>query len=154
MSQPSSLPSDVPPWSRLLLTTDFSDDSLYAWRQAAALAAVQAVELVVLHVTEPPFQGLRIHTETLHVEMERSATDRLKALVESTFGPKAEAQIHVKQGRPASVICELAKQSGTDLIVISSHGHSGLKHVLLGSVVEDVVRHAPCAVLVVPAGQR
>lgn len=136
------------------MTTDFSDDSLHAWRQASALAGTHFVEMVIVHVAEPPFQGLRIHTETLHEEMERSAVERMESLVGSIFGSNVKTQIRVVEGRPASVICELAAQTGSELIVISSHGHSGLKHVLLGSVVEDVVRHAPCAVLVVPSGKR
>lgn len=154
MSQPSSPSPGALPWSKLLVTTDFSDDSLHAWQQASALAAAHSVEIVIVHVTEPPFQGLRIHTETLHEEMEQGANKRIQALAESLFGAHAKTQIHVVQGRPASVICDLAAQTGSQLIVISSHGHSGLKHVLLGSVVEDVVRHAPCAVLVVPVGKR
>jgi nucleotide-binding universal stress UspA family protein len=55
----------------------------------------------------------------------------------------------VKDGRPADVICKTAADEKADAIIIPTHGHSGLKHALLGSVAEKVVRHAPCSVLVV-----
>ena len=142
------------PWKKILLTTDFSADSIAAWEQARRLAAIEPLTITVLHVTEPPFEGLRIHTESVHEEMRKAAESKLAKMVEEHFGSLSHVTSRVEQGRAASVIGEVAKQSGTDLIVISSHGHSGLKHVLLGSVVEAVVRHAPCPVLVVPAKPR
>ena len=57
-------------------------------------------------------------------------------------------EVQVTPGTPATDICRLAKDNGASLIVLSSHGRSGVKHFLLGSVAERVVRHAPCPVLV------
>jgi universal stress protein A len=57
----------------------------------------------------------------------------------------------VREGYPASVIEEEARERGVDLIVIGTRGHTGLKHLLLGSVAERVVQKAPCAVLTVKA---
>lgn len=154
MSESPSPSATGLPWKKILLTTDFSTDSITAWEQTRKLAAIEPMTITVLHVTEPPFEGLRIHSGAEHEEMRKAAASRLAELVEEHFGRSPLVTVRVEQGRAASVIGDVAKQSGTDLIVISSHGHSGLKHVLLGSVVEAVVRHAPCAVLVVPAKPR
>jgi nucleotide-binding universal stress UspA family protein len=86
--------------------------------------------------------------------MRKQAEKKLKELVKTHFGDGKSVDARVEDGRAATVICEVAKLEGIDLIVISSHGHSGLRHALLGSVVSGVVRHAPCAVLVVPTGGR
>jgi universal stress protein A len=137
----------------MLLTTDFSDASLLAWDHAKALAAAGTSECVALHVTEPAYEGLRIHTETLHEKMRQAAESKLADLVKERLGQGVTVTARVEEGRPASVICDVAAKTGVDLIVISSHGRSGLKHILLGSVAEYVVRHAPCAVLVLPVGK-
>jgi nucleotide-binding universal stress UspA family protein len=142
------------PWNRLLVTTDFSTDSLTAWRHAKAIAAVQPVAITVLHVTEPPFEGLRIHTENLHEEMRTQAESRIRDLAKSHFPQAGEVTPRVEHGRPASKICQIAKEEGADLILIASHGRSGIQHVLLGSVAADVVRHAPCPVMVVPVAAK
>jgi nucleotide-binding universal stress UspA family protein len=55
----------------------------------------------------------------------------------------------LREGSPAKVIAEVAGEMATDLLVISTHGYTGLKHVLMGSIAEQVVRYAPCPVLVV-----
>jgi nucleotide-binding universal stress UspA family protein len=142
------------PWNKVLVTTDFSDVSLVAWSQAKAIAAVQPVTITALHVAEPSFEGLRIQTEGFHDDMRAQSEAKLEVLVKSRFVEGEAVASRVEDGRAATVICKVARSEGIDLIVISSHGHSGLKHVLLGSVVADVVRHAPCAVLVVPAEAR
>jgi universal stress protein A len=141
-------------WKKLLVTTDFSRDSLRALEEAKMLIQDRETELTLLHVSEVPFEGLRIHTETLHEEMQSAANAKLTKLAQENFGTKCRVIARVQGGRPGTVICEVAKQSEADLIIMSSHGHSGLAHVLLGSVVEDVLRRAPCPVLVVPAIQR
>lgn len=142
------------PWKKLLVTTDFSNQSLIAWQQAKAIARVQPVEITVLHVTEPAFAGLRIHTENLHEEMRAQAEAKIRNLTKAEFATESKVTSRVEHGRPASVICEVAKEEGTDLIIMSSHGHSGLQHVRLGSVAADVARHAGCAVLLIPTGSR
>lgn len=154
MSASSSTGTGALPWKRILITTDFSQDSLAAWTHAKALALVSGATVTALHVAAPAFEGLRIQTSALHDEMKHAATTSLGVMVKENLAGLTGVSVQVREGRAASIICDVAKESGADLIVISSHGHSGLKHVLLGSVVADVVRHAPCAVLVVPAGGR
>jgi nucleotide-binding universal stress UspA family protein len=79
-----------------------------------------------------------------HLEETRN---QLRNLVPPTF--KEPCEVQVVTGDPADVIVHFAQERGADLIVMGSHGHTGLRHLLLGSVAEKVLRHAPCPVLIV-----
>jgi len=107
------------------------------------------LEVILLHVTEPAYQGLRVQTGDLHERMRHEAESGLKKLVAENFPSAENVRVLVKDGRPAEVICQTAAQERVDAILIPTHGHSGLKHALLGSVAEKVARQAPCSVLVV-----
>jgi nucleotide-binding universal stress UspA family protein len=82
--------------------------------------------------------------------VETSAREQMDDLVEKTDWDGLEVEISLQSGHPGQQICERAKDSGVDLIVTSTHGTTGFKHLLLGSVAEYVIRHAHCPVLVVP----
>jgi nucleotide-binding universal stress UspA family protein len=75
----------------------------------------------------------------------------MKNLLKETKGPKVAADFYVLEGRAANAIVNFAESHNSDLIVISTHGLTGLKHMLQGSVTEKVVRMAPCPVLTVSA---
>jgi nucleotide-binding universal stress UspA family protein len=90
-----------------------------------------------------------VQTNDLHAQMRQEAENSLKKLADEAFLNATNVRVLVKDGRPADVICKTAADEKADAIIIPSHGHSGLKHALLGSVAEKVVRHAPCSVLVV-----
>jgi nucleotide-binding universal stress UspA family protein len=107
------------------------------------------LEVILLHVTEPAYQGLRVQTGDLHERMRHDAECSLKELAAENFPNAENIRLLVKDGRPAAAICQTAADEKVDAIVIPTHGHSGLKHALLGSVAEKVVRQAPCSVLVV-----
>ena len=81
--------------------------------------------------------------------LQTSGEQELATLVQNEVRGKCPADAVVRVGAPAIEIVELGESLPADIIVISTHGHSGLKHVFLGSVTEQVVRHAPCPVLVV-----
>ena len=87
------------------------------------------------------------------VEWERERLDEierdLKERAAQCRHVGVEAEMHVISGAPWKEIVETAKERAMDLIILATHGHTGLKHTLLGSVAERVVRHAPCPVLVV-----
>lgn len=140
---------------RILVPTDFSKFSQAALGYAAAFAEKFGAELHLLHVVQnlavmipdsvnvmPPV-GPSIEQMTSAV---REALDRTIAenKLESLKVVKA-----VREGTPFYEIIQYAKESDIDLIVMGTHGHSGLVHVLLGSVSEKVVRKAPCPVLTV-----
>lgn len=136
-------------WKKILVPTDFSEDSLTALREACRFQQLCQTEVVLVHVTEPVFEGLRIHTHDLHDETQKAAKQQLEALAIAHFGSAAPVTTLVKDGRAGDVICDLARTMNPDAIFIATHGVTALKHFILGSVAESVVRHAPCSVLVV-----
>ena len=82
-------------------------------------------------------------------EVREACAGRLAALARSEIGDQAPTATEVRFGQPVGEITEAALELEIDLIIIATHGRTGLKHMLLGSVAENVVRHAPCPVLVV-----
>ncbi len=145
------------PIKRILLSTDFSECSVQATQHAFYLAAQLGAELHMLHVIEdlravvPDYHyGAVEWPKELFEQMQSRAQSSLKELVAA----QGEAQqqypvLAVRQGRPFEQIVEYAEQHHVDLIVIGSHGRTGLGRLLMGSVAERVVRHASCPVLVV-----
>jgi nucleotide-binding universal stress UspA family protein len=77
-----------------------------------------------------------------------SAKESLEALAREEFPERGPGIVTVRQGRAFDQISSFAREIGADLIVVTTHGYTGLKHVLLGSTAELVVRHAPCPVLI------
>ncbi len=92
--------------------------------------------------SSPPLIG----TET---EIEQRLLRGLQAVASDCGVAGAKVNCHVLTGRPFNQICKLADRINADLIVISTHGHTGWERVLLGSTAERIIRHAPCPVLVV-----
>ncbi|MAE67209.1 MAG: hypothetical protein CMJ18_23355 [Phycisphaeraceae bacterium] len=132
----------------LLVPTDFSEGSLQAVRHARDLVS-DVSRLHVLHVVTPigvdglePVSGTATRDETLVRRALKHLRDELE---DPVF---AGSQMNVQAGDPGLVIADEARRVGADLIVMPSHGYSGVKHLLLGSVAERVVRCAPCPVLV------
>jgi nucleotide-binding universal stress UspA family protein len=143
----------------ILVPIDFSDCSMKGLLYAKAFAEQFKSRLVLLNSV--PFQYYFASDEYARYDMprlrqyaEKAASEQMRDLVRTTAwnGLKVEASLQV--GDPRQQICQRAEDSGVDLIVTSTHGTTGLKHVLLGSVAEYVVRHAPCPVLVVPSHER
>jgi nucleotide-binding universal stress UspA family protein len=140
---------------RILAPTDFSDASAPAVRDAADLAETFKAELVLLHVV--PDLALALPDAVMPTpvatpdldQMTADARTGLSALVDrlgiGRLGPKFEVRI----GSPAGEIVAAAGDLKADLLCISTHGRTGLAHLLLGSVAEKIVRHAPCRVLIV-----
>jgi nucleotide-binding universal stress UspA family protein len=81
--------------------------------------------------------------------VKNEAEQQLGAYAEKLRGRGLEVEALVREGYPATVIVEEAVSQGADLLVIGTHGHTGLKHLLLGSIAERVVQKAPCPVLTV-----
>ncbi|HRH97635.1 MAG TPA: universal stress protein [Prosthecobacter sp.] len=136
-------------WQKILVPTDFSECSAAAVHAAAALHQKTGAEILLLHVTEPAYQGLRVQTSGLHAQMREEAENSLTKLAAEVFPNATRVRTLVRDGRPAEMICQTVAEEAADAVIIPTHGHSGLKHALLGSVTEKVVRHAPCSVLVV-----
>ncbi|HJZ57334.1 MAG TPA: universal stress protein [Gemmataceae bacterium] len=140
---------------RILAPTDFSGNSISAIRYAAELADKFDAELVLLHVVQDTVLVLPDAVMPTPVpvpdlnEMTAAARSGLAKLVADLnlgrLNPKAEVRV----GVPAAEIDAAAKDLQADLICVSTHGRTGLAHLLLGSVAGKIVRYAPCPVLVV-----
>lgn len=140
------------PWRRILVPIDFSSRSLRALEVAVPLARDNNARLFLLSVIEPSAyaaglegvvlvaQGATLAKEA-RVKLPKLAKERVPASV-----PVSRLVIH---GKPFDVITDVAKQKRIDLIVLSTHGYTGLDRFMLGSTAERVVRHAPCPVFVV-----
>jgi nucleotide-binding universal stress UspA family protein len=85
----------------------------------------------------------------LEKEIEENSQHELEAIAAKYVGRKASWKTLLRMGRPVDQIVRVADELNVDLIILATHGHTGIKHVVLGSTVENVVRHAPCPVLTV-----
>ncbi|MFN0250053.1 MAG: universal stress protein [Kofleriaceae bacterium] len=141
------------PWKKILCPVDFSDGSRLSVEMAARMAKEADAELVIANVL-----GMPVYYMVEPIAYPASfVTDLVVAAEEGLAQWKKEAQAlgatrvgtELLRGDATHEIAELAKRGAFDLIVIGTHGRTGLKHVFLGSVAEKVVRHAPCPVLVV-----
>lgn len=147
MASPAiSLASDA----HLMVPIDFSNHSREAMHAAVEMLKLgQGGHLTLLTVVEPPTRGMRIQTDDLHKQMAIEAEQDLRLWVKDEIPDVERVNIAVSTGSAGDEICEQAAKRKVSLIVISTHGHTGLKRYLLGSVAEKVVRHAPCSVLIV-----
>lgn len=136
----------------ILTPIDFSEASLKALKYAVAFANQYGSTLLLIHVVEFSAVGSEfgaIEISRVIEEMQDNASKQLKELAKQVATDRVRTEIVVQSGRPYSQIIDVAKEKKTDLIIIASHGHSSLAHVLLGSTVERVVRQGPCPVLVI-----
>lgn len=128
----------------VLHPTDFSPSSRLAFQLAESLALKHGAKLIVLHVSQTyPGVGREVPEELLS----ESAREGLQAI--QPRDPNLEMRRLVLSGPTAEVIIEFAQENACDLIVMGTHGRTGLAHALLGSVAEKLVREAPCPVLTV-----
>ena len=140
---------------RILVPTDFSEPSMIAVRYAKELARTFNASLQILHVMEDPnFAGWTVHgySPTLPgvlKEIENHASDSLNEIFTQTELQELHVELIKKWGVPFVEIIRHAKTQETDLIVMGTHGRGAIKHILLGSVAERVVRKANCPVMTV-----
>jgi universal stress protein A len=141
---------------RILVPVDFSECAQTAVRYALGMAAQFEAEITLVHVVEqiiypgdwmyPP-----LAMSDFAVEKRDEVLTKMQALVKKS---DIDVKTEVRVGRAWQEVVDLAKESKTDLIVLATHGYTGLKHVLLGSVAEKILRHAPCPVLTVRPDER
>lgn len=140
---------------RLLVTTDFSKFSDHALSYACAIAQQFGAELHLLHVLEDlggllPEPGVFVPASSEDVAALKETTlKELEKLPPAELAKDLAVVREVRQGSAFVEIVRYAREKDIDLIVIATHGRTGLAHVLLGSVAERVVRKAPCPVLTV-----
>jgi nucleotide-binding universal stress UspA family protein len=141
-------------WKHVLAPTDLSPAAESGLEAAADLARRSAARVTVLNVIDfsglgDPGMVLREPLSQLERDLRRDAAPRMEALCKRLF-KDVPVEIKIVEGMGASVaISQYARDHAVDLIVLGSHGRTGFKRALLGSVAERVVRSAPCDVLVV-----
>lgn len=143
----------------LLVPTDFSEESQKAMAYARALLNhfPGTVHLVYAHDVDFSYAVPALLTSAPLIstgEVERRYRKDLEKLAKQFGLPGSAAERHVRTGRAYREICEVASEVGAELIVIATHGRTGLRRLMLGSTAERVVRHAPCPVLVVRETER
>lgn len=137
---------------KILVTTDLSAFSLAAMDHASTFGLLYASELSILHVAEPPSlrsQKPAQETDGSHQKALDEAARSLARFVEQNVNPDTSVRQVVRLGNPAVEICKFIAEEHVDMVVMATHGRTGLKHVLLGSVAERVVRLSTAPVLTV-----
>jgi nucleotide-binding universal stress UspA family protein len=134
----------------VLVPIDFSADADYALEYATGLARKLQARLTLLHVIEPLVVGsVETMPYTFLQDLEDKITEAMIPYHERVTAAGLSCNYTIVHGVPFQVIIDTARTAHVDLIIMGTHGRTGLRHVLLGSVAERVVRLAPCPVLVV-----
>ncbi|MBW1727306.1 MAG: universal stress protein [Deltaproteobacteria bacterium] len=137
---------------KILCPVDFSEISANALEYAVFLASHHHAELLLLHVVEhlhefEHYQILVFTPQELSEKMEEHAYEALNKLAEP-IKETLKVETVIRQGKAFVEIIKEATEKDMDLIVMGSHGRTGISHMLMGSVTEKVVRKANCPVLV------
>jgi universal stress protein A len=146
---------DLTNLKRILVPTDFTDPSHEALAAAVALAKMFGATVDLVHVAVEMVYALPPPVDVLHMPIDLSPVlDRAAAGLAAEEARLREAGVPCETatlvGRADSEIVTRAKETDANLIVMGTHGRSGLAHALLGSNAERVIQHAPCPVLIVP----
>jgi len=144
----------VPTFTNILCPVDFSTSARHALAVATELATTSHAALTIAHIWQPPMPLYGTPDAALSGELIQAMVDDAeRSLADWEASARAAGvtslQAKMLTGVPWDDIVKLALSSRADLVVMGTHGRTGLTHVLIGSVAEKVVRHAPCAVLVV-----
>lgn len=138
--------------THILVPTDFSDFADQALEYATQLAKAFQARLTVLHVIQlaPMAMGdigaasVVPYLEAVETEVQK----QMQAILNQLQQAGLQGETAISQGVPVQIIVETAKNQGIDLIVMGTHGRTGITHALIGSVADRVMRLAPCPVLV------
>ncbi len=141
---------------RILVPVDFSPDALNALAYARDFAKLFDAELLLLYVVEPIYYATptdmyatSANVAMLLDEQRHAAAQQLERLGAEMRKARQPFRTMVKTGAPAHTIIDTAKSGRADMVIMATHGRTGLAHVLMGSVAEKVVRGAGCPVLTV-----
>jgi nucleotide-binding universal stress UspA family protein len=138
--------------NKVLVPIDFSDYSKSALKYAVNFAKSFNAEILLIYVVEPiiyppDFSMGQIAIPTVNTEWDERAKEELDKLAKNQIPSDVKVKTIIKTGKPFVEIIETANEEDIDLIIIATHGHSGVEHILFGSTAEKVVRKAPCPVL-------
>ena len=145
------------PIKKIAFCTDFSENANQAFEQAFDLTLKYQAQLLLVHVVPPlvfPSPVMEdFISEQANLQFSEDAIKRAKEQMESNYlqkiGDYQNVLVRVLSGHPASEILNFVEQEKVDLVVMGTHGFTGLAHFFLGSTAEKVVRRADCSVLTV-----
>ena len=142
------------PFDKILIAIDFSENSDYAFAYAVTLAKQFQSELTVMHVINEPvdlrgFYVPHISFDQLEKQIEEGAIEMMEKFTQAKLDGFINYQTAIVTGIPYEEIIKKAKETATALIVLGTHGRTGLDHIIFGSTAERVVRGATCPVLTV-----
>ena len=141
-----------PKIKKVLVPIDFSDYSKNSLRYAVNFAKQFNAEIYLIYVLEPviyppDFSMGQIAIPSINAEWDERAREELENLAKTEIPEGVNVKTILKNGKPFLEIIDTASEENIDLIIIATHGHSGVEHILFGSTAEKVVRKAPCPVL-------
>ncbi len=144
---------------RILVPIDFSEHSRNALKYAIPFAEFFRASIDLIYVVEPTiypadFSFGQIGFPNVEEELRTRGGQELDTLLQDEIAGRVPARRVVRTGKPFYEINQYALEERIDLIIIATHGHTGVEHMLFGSTAEKVVRKAPCPVLVVREGER
>lgn len=135
----------------IVFPTDFSELSLAALPWARRMADQMQADIHVVYVVEEPHIYATLDMGPVPIpsvdELTKSADKRMANFASAHLAGIGNVTTKVLVGRPAEEVVSYAKSKGASLVIMTTHGYSGVKHVLLGSTTEAVLRHASCPVL-------
>ncbi|MDA8427885.1 MAG: universal stress protein [Geobacteraceae bacterium] len=142
------------PFEKILVAIDFSENSDYAFEYALTLAQQFQAELTIMHVINEPvdlrgFYVPHISFEQLEKEIGEGAEKMMGTFCQTRMGNFTTYKTAIVSGIPYEEIIRKAEDSGASLIVLGTHGRTGLDHLIFGSTAERVVRSASCPVLTI-----
>lgn len=154
-------------FKKILCPTDFSEPSYKALKAADDLAKEFKSQLIVIHVLSPvqvfpaspgfaPAQPVSntYLPEDIAGSMEKHATESLEMIIREKVSPEVKSKTVLLHGIPAEEIANYAEESNVSTIIMGTHGFTGWRHLLLGSVTEKVVRLSLCPVITIPAHEK
>jgi len=140
---------------KILFCTDFSDNSRPAWGLAVDYAKAFDAQLLVLHVIDhknlPGYVDWAERLREMLGDIERAAQERLQSMVKGCGLAAKDLKVYCRRGMTSKEIVSLAQEESVDLIVVGSHGWTGMKDLVVGSVARSVLKTAHRPVLVVDA---
>lgn len=149
----------MPQIKRIVVPIDFSEFSKRAFRYAIDFARTFDAEMVLVYVVEPviypaDFSFGQVALPSMERELHERSQEQLNYLIEKEVPEGTRARCVIRSGKPFVEIISLAKEEEADLIIIATHGHSGIEHALFGSTAEKVVRKSSCPVLSIRSPER
>ncbi|MCX6355981.1 MAG: universal stress protein [Candidatus Aureabacteria bacterium] len=136
----------------IVCPTDFSEFSLYALDYAVSFAQQYGAKLLLLHVVDiflhdPAYFAPYVLDRSVLKDYAKNAQEKLADIAKKRIPKRIAKEVVMREGRAFVEIVRAAREKSADMIVIATHGRSGVSHAMFGSTAEKVVRKAPCPVL-------